>query len=522
MFFSELMFIFATNSERNPDSNALAYYFQITTPKKNKMIMKKLLLSLLAFTMTSINVMADDDIMITRDGSMMEVKIEKISTSQVTYIDLKNKKRGSQNKPTDFVYMIVKEKGNNIFFDEDGNQMTSPVVKYEKKDNVLFLNRGEMLVIYNVSVSKNEVSYQLKDKKKEPYVKIPKSEVFMIRNSDGTTTLFNDSYQEKKNRPQQVSRPQNITPKASPIAQTGQQATETSPTISPQETTLSKESSDEDFIANQQALAKWNTFPMDAGKEKKKRAPFLCCVLRPDQDSHIADRNVELAFHGANELLSWRNEVNFVLSVKNKTNKTIYLDLGNTFFIRGEQAVAYYIPTANSSTSGTNTSVGVNLGAVAGAMGVGGTVGKLANGVNVGKGSSNYNTTVTYSQRVIAVPPMSKKDLDAMEIRRMNPKMPSPTGDYLPKELDLGTTLNIGGSMVCQEGQFPVTFGSFLTYSFTEDIQEPKLLQAKYSIRKIIGVPEGKDLAMGTGLVNGKDLTPEQLNDFFCIIKQAK
>ena len=476
--------------------------------------MKKLIFSLLAFTMTTVDVMADDDIMITRDGSMMEVKIEKISTSQVTYLDLKNKKRGSQNKSTDFVYMIIKEKGNNIFFDEDGNQMTSPVVKYDKKDNIMFLNRGEMFVIYNVSVSKDEVSYQLK--KKGSYQKIPKSQVFMIRNSDGTTTLFNDSYQEKRNSAQ------NNTPKAYPAAQTSQLVTGASAAISPQQATPSTEPLDEDQIANQQALAKWNTFPMDAEKEKKKRAAFLCCVLRPDHDSRIADRNVELAFHGANQLISWRNNVNFVLSVKNKTNKTIYLDLGNTFFIRGDQAVAYYIPTANSSTSGTNTSVGVNMGAVVGAMGVGGAVGKLADGVNVGKGSSKYNTTVTYSQRVIAIPPMSKKDLDAMEIGRVNPKMPSPTGDYLPKELDLGTTLNVGGSMVCQEGQFPVTFGSYLTYSFTEDIQDPKLLQAKYSIRKIIGVPEGKDLGMGTGLVNGKGLTQEQLNDFFCIIKQAK
>lgn len=33
---------------------------------------------------------ADDDIMITRDGSMITVRVEKISSSQVTFVDLKH------------------------------------------------------------------------------------------------------------------------------------------------------------------------------------------------------------------------------------------------------------------------------------------------------------------------------------------------------------------------------------------------------------------------------------------------
>ena len=165
----------------------------------------KFIWSLLAFTMMALPVMADDDIMITRDGSMMTVKIEKISSSQITFVDLKHKRRGRLNAPADFVYMIIKEKGQNIFFDEDGNQTTSPVVKFDKKDNVMFLNRGEMLVVYNISIGKKELTYQLKDKKKAPTYSIEKDKVFMIRNSDGTTTLYNDSYQEKLRQQKQAA-----------------------------------------------------------------------------------------------------------------------------------------------------------------------------------------------------------------------------------------------------------------------------------------------------------------------------
>ena len=187
-------------------------------------------------------VAADDDVMITRDGSMMTVKVEKISSSQVTFIDLKHKKRGRLNAPADFVYMIMKEKGSNIFFDEEGNQTTSPVVKFDKKDNVMFLNRGEMFVIYNVSVGRDEVVYQLKDKKKAPQYKISKDEVFMIRNSDGTATLYNDSYQRKQ-KEQQAAAPTN-TALAIPTIPAQQAATPATPAttaaapvVTPQATT---------------------------------------------------------------------------------------------------------------------------------------------------------------------------------------------------------------------------------------------------------------------------------------------
>ena len=130
---------------------------------------------------------------------------QKISSSQVTFIDLKQKKRGRLNAPTDFIYMILKNKGNNIFFDEEGNQTTSPAVDFDKKDNIIFLNRRELYIIYNVSVGKDEIIYQLKDNKKYPFYKINKDDVFMMRNSDGTTTLYNDSYQKQRKQHETTS-----------------------------------------------------------------------------------------------------------------------------------------------------------------------------------------------------------------------------------------------------------------------------------------------------------------------------
>lgn len=219
------------------------------------MKLKTLLINVSCLFMAG-SVLADDDVMITRDGSMMTVKVEKISTSQVIFLDLKHKKRGRLNAPADYVYMIMKEKGNNIFFDEEGNQMTSPVVKFDNKDNVMFLNKGEMFVIYNVSVRKDEIIYQLKDKKKAPQYKISKNEVFMIRNSDGTTTLFNDSYQRRQKESKLVTQPTNSAQTTQPIppSQT------TLATLSPKVSTMSKTSNSAN---NEQKLLASGTFGAD-------------------------------------------------------------------------------------------------------------------------------------------------------------------------------------------------------------------------------------------------------------------
>ena len=58
------------------------------------------------------------------------------------------------------------------------------------------------------------------------------------------------------------------------------------------------------------------------------------------------------------------------------------------------------------------------MGSVAGALGIGGVLGTLANGVNVGGASSTGTSTTTYSQRVISIPPMASVSLEPQSIGR--------------------------------------------------------------------------------------------------------
>ena len=173
------------------------------------------------------------------------------------------------------------------------------------------------------------------------------------------------------------------------------------------------------------------------------------------------------------------------------------------------------------------------MGAVAGAMGVGGAVGKLADGINVSKGSSQYNTTITYSQRVIAVPPMSSKNLESkifipltheqIDVSQyfgsnviMATRSRYANGISYPHLQDYGMPINIGEVRNYQEGEVPVKIGAFVTYSFTEDIQSPRTLHSTFDIRRIIGVPEFssiKTFGIPLPMASPKVFTPQQLRD---------
>lgn len=164
--------------------------------------MKKFILALTG-CLFAVFVFAKDDVMVTRDGSFLEVKVIRMSNSEVTFINAKKKRLGELKAPTDYVYAILKEKGTNIFFDEEGNQTTAPAVKIDDKETYLFLNNGEIFPVYNLSIKKDELTYQLKDKKKAPYQTTPKDEVFLVKFSDGTTTLINNKYEEKRKKQQE-------------------------------------------------------------------------------------------------------------------------------------------------------------------------------------------------------------------------------------------------------------------------------------------------------------------------------
>ena len=290
----------------------------------------------------------------------------------------------------------------------------------------------------------------------------------------------------------------------------------------------------EDIAANKSVLSAWmnSDLPGFEGDTKDKRPNILYCLLRPTHDSYIADANVELSFKCFPIInKDWNNITgsNLVVVVKNKTTKTIYIDLGNTFIIRGNYSEPYFIPSAVSSTQGTHSGYSINLGSVASAMGIGGGLGTVAGGINVGAGSTDYKTTTVYAQRVIAVPPMSSKNMEPIAIIPPDGNEYEPTltmkgirRHHGPKFREphiegISSPTTIGIPKLYREGDIPFNSSILLTYSFYESIAEPYTLHTKFYVRQITGMPKNK----GTFFeAMPKYFSPQQLNDVFVLLWQ--
>jgi len=242
---------------------------------------------------------------------------------------------------------------------------------YVKGQDVIVKKDGSTILSKVLEINPSNIKYKKFSNPNGPTYTIEKTEIISINYENGDKDIFNTQTNQKPS----------------------QQSEE--PSISMQPIT------EEDKAANNIALENWanRATPTFEGKTQDKRPSILYCLLRPTHESFIADANLELSFKGE-PLQNKRNDnyegSNIIVVAKNKTSKTIFLDLGNTFIIRGNSFQPYYIPSASSSTDGTHSGVSVNLGSVAEAFGTGEVLGNIAGGITVGSGKSNYNTTIFF------------------------------------------------------------------------------------------------------------------------------
>lgn len=168
------------------------------------------------------------------------------------------------------------------------------------------------------------------------------------------------------------------------------------------------------------------------------------------------------------------------INVQNKTNKTIYIDLGNTFLTRSGVAQAYYTPSSTITSNSSTVGGSVNLGSVAGAVGIGSALGTLAGGINVGGANNTTISKVEYAQRVLAIPPMSSKPLDIKMLFDDSPngykyvimkdKSTKRFRGYTVTGLIEG--LKVGDIIHWTPNNTMMSWGLYLSYSFDENCSQ--------------------------------------------------
>lgn len=275
-----------------------------------------------------------------------------------------------------------------------------------RAQETLITNKGDILTVYDVEIGNTSVFYKL-SAEEEASRKISKADVVMIKYKDGKVV--------RMDAPADAAAAASVSPQ--PASSDGATPFAVNPNLAEDNLKLVREFN-----------SRYIQYKKDDGAERNASGVVSLLGLEegsiietPELKVHLGivrkgEKGKKILYNKMEEDTGWFLDYSLAVTLENKTTKTLYIDLGNSFLMRGGQAEPYYVPSSTSQTSGSSGGAGVNLGSIAGAVGIGGALGTLASGVNVGGGTSSSSTTVTYSQRVISIPPLASITLDYKDI----------------------------------------------------------------------------------------------------------
>lgn len=282
---------------------------------------------------------------------------------------------------------------------------------------------------------------------------------------------------------------------------------------------------------NMELVKEFNShYPVYIGNDQNKKWSALVWIFGLKEGSIIETDELKVNFEmrkhvryysdwgklkGENFLLlsdSYRNAAEdyrfcILTRLTNKTNRTIFVDLGTSYIIKNDIAQTYYTPSATSTTSTISSGASLNVGAITNALGINGPIGAIANGIGVNNGSATSNTQVTFSQRIVSIPPQSTILLSPQSIeegchftpykgQRFVSEMLLPYASYFvsqgfAKEKKKYYQCKFSDLKRGQQIDFPdiniYPLSLAYTYSFDEKFQESKMMQMSFRIKAVMG-----------------------------------
>ena len=149
-------------------------------------------------------------------------------------------------------------------------------------------------------------------------------------------------------------------------------------------------------------------------KFKDKLARRMFTVWGITDNSILSDSHISVCF---SKIYSYDVVVGYAILVQNKSDETVYIDLANSFKISDKGiSTPYYSNKTYTVNKSSGAGGSINVGAVANAIGVGGTVGTLASGLNVGGGTSSGATVTETEERILTIPPHSSAKLPLAKV----------------------------------------------------------------------------------------------------------
>ncbi len=250
---------------------------------------------------------------------------------------------------------------------------------------------GEVLTVYNIDIADKWVYYTADASTDGDLKRISKEEVFSVKIGSGEMQMIGTAQAAQPAAPK-AEEPQNEVATAAP-------------------TIVERKTADN----NAAMITHFNRTEITGIQKKEpndKKVQSGYAVVKAGRASVLSNEDIEVSMEMVRDERLWEWVVGYRIHLKNKTNRMIYVDLANTFRIMNNGASkVYYDGSQVTETKGGSTGGAVNLGAIAGGVGVGGAIGTIASGINVGGARQNSTSQTFGTQRIITIPPMGKVEL---------------------------------------------------------------------------------------------------------------
>lgn len=291
--------------------------------------------------------------------------------------------------------------------------------------DVIICRNGDEMISKVLKISSSEVEYKKWSNQDGPTYTISKSEVFMIKYKNGEKDVFKETpaqtmpEQVQTSVPQEPEEPVLAAPAANNAELIAQYNNEVHEYV-PENPNKNNDEPAKSFIGT---LGITSSSILSTDDIEISLLPIQGVIHYTSGDKPIFSTGIKIGkvYAGINE--HWLGDiikinysssalVKYAIMIKNKTSRPIYIDKAACLGKSSTGNVkTYFDPQEFTITEGGNSGTGanVNLGSVANALGIGGVVGTLAGGVNVGGNNGKFSTvTRTYkNERVLKIPPKS-------------------------------------------------------------------------------------------------------------------
>lgn len=221
---------------------------------------------------------------------------------------------------------------------------------------------------------------------------------------------------------------------------------------------------------NQQLIAYYNSEVSFGQKEKKENAKWLFPIMGMSESSILSNDELEMRIVPMTvfPLSTLAYRVKYAIELKNKTDKIVYVDLGSSFRYFTDGSASSYLNDEQTTVShGEANGIGFSVF-----------------GIGLG-GSTQSNVSTTYiNQRLISIPPHSKKYLK--EFKEVDKKIISDLDQYAFYSSSIYGALKDGGHIAYSENNSPYYARHLITYSTSPDFstysQLTAILYARYAV----------------------------------------